>query len=89
MDPLETIYTSFGYSHYDIFMTFLFDYQAKAKVRKAEKALTKVQEFLEPTDLPTDLETITDEERAMFRQIGLKMKGALLLGKMDAFPLST
>ncbi|XP_074576743.1 LOW QUALITY PROTEIN: CRM-domain containing factor CFM3, chloroplastic/mitochondrial-like [Curcuma longa] len=57
----------------------------KLKVRKAEKALSKVQEFLEPADLPTDVETLTDEERALFRTTGLKMKGALLLGRRGIF----
>ncbi|XP_042461678.1 CRM-domain containing factor CFM3, chloroplastic/mitochondrial-like isoform X2 [Zingiber officinale] len=57
----------------------------KLKVRKAEKALSKVQEFLEPADLPTDIETLTDEERALFRTTGLKMKGALLLGRRGIF----
>ena len=55
--------------------------QAKGKVKKAEKALQKVQEYLEPADLPTDLETINDEERFLFRKIGLSMKPYLLLGK--------
>ncbi|WOL03007.1 CRM-domain containing factor CFM3, chloroplastic/mitochondrial isoform X1 [Canna indica] len=58
---------------------------AKSKVRKAEKALAKVQEFLKPADLPTDLETVTDEERALFRNIGLKMKGAIVLGRREVF----
>nr|XP_018685812.1 PREDICTED: CRM-domain containing factor CFM3A, chloroplastic/mitochondrial isoform X3 [Musa acuminata subsp. malaccensis] len=58
---------------------------AKIKVRKAEKALSKVQEFLKPADLPIDLETVSDEERALFRNIGLKMRGALLLGRRGVF----
>ncbi|CAL9107479.1 unnamed protein product [Musa textilis] len=58
---------------------------AKSKVRKAEKALAKVQEFLKPADLPIDLETVSDEERALFRNIGLKMRGALLLGRRGVF----
>ncbi|RWW07765.1 hypothetical protein GW17_00028835 [Ensete ventricosum] len=57
------------------------------KVRKAEKALAKVQEFLKPADLPIDLETVSDEERALFRNIGLKMRGALLLVKHIAISL--
>lgn len=48
---------------------------------KAEKALRKVQEYLEPKDLPTDLEVITDEERFLFRKMGLSMKPFLLVGK--------
>lgn len=54
--------------------------QAKTKVIKAEKALAKVQEFLSPAELPTDLETVTDEERFLLRRIGLKMKAFLMLG---------
>jgi RNA-binding protein YhbY len=53
---------------------------AKTKVIKAEKALAKVQEFLSPAELPTDLETVTDEERFLLRRIGLKMKAFLMLG---------
>ncbi|XP_058073923.1 CRM-domain containing factor CFM3A, chloroplastic/mitochondrial-like isoform X6 [Magnolia sinica] len=58
---------------------------AQEKVKKAEKALRKVQEYLEPADLPTDLETITDEERFLFRKIGLSMKPFLLLGRRGVF----
>lgn len=45
----------------------------------------KVQEFLSPAELPTDLETVTDEERFLFRRIGLKMRAFLMLGMTDAF----
>lgn len=55
-------------------------YQAKAKLKKTEKALRKVQEDLEPAELPMDLETLSDEERFLFRKIGLSMKPFLLLG---------
>lgn len=58
---------------------------AKAKVRKAERALAKVQDFLNPAELPTDLETVTDEERFLFRNMGLKMRGFLLLGRRGVF----
>jgi hypothetical protein len=57
------------------------------KFAKAEKALAKVQEVLAPKELPTDLETVTDEERAMFRSIGLKMKSFLSLGMFCQFSL--
>jgi len=60
--------------------------QAKTKVAKAERALGKVQEFLSPAELPTDLETVTDEERFLFRRIGLKMRAFLMLG-MTVFSL--
>ncbi|KAJ6381918.1 hypothetical protein OIU77_030552 [Salix suchowensis] len=59
--------------------------QAKGKLKKVEKALAKVQENLEPTELPTDLETISDEERFLFRKIGLSMKPYLFLGRRGVF----
>ncbi|CAO2841537.1 unnamed protein product [Amaranthus hypochondriacus] len=58
---------------------------ANAKLKKAEKALEKVQGYLEPEDLPTDLETITDEERLVFRKMGLSMKPYLLVGRREVF----
>ncbi|CAN6204271.1 unnamed protein product [Urochloa humidicola] len=58
---------------------------AKTKVAKAEMALAKVQEFLSPAELPTDLETVTDEERFLFRKIGLKMRAFLMLGRREVF----
>ncbi|OMO91676.1 hypothetical protein COLO4_18192 [Corchorus olitorius] len=48
---------------------------AKGKLRKADKALAKVQRHLEPADLPTDLETLSDEERILFRKMGLRKRG--------------
>ncbi|KAF9617720.1 hypothetical protein IFM89_038220 [Coptis chinensis] len=59
--------------------------RAQDKVKKAEKALRKVQEFLNPTELPCDLETITDEERVLFRKMGLSMKPFLLVGRREVF----
>ncbi|KAA8523255.1 hypothetical protein F0562_009678 [Nyssa sinensis] len=58
---------------------------AKGKVKKAEKALEKVQAYLEPAELPSDLETISDEERFLFRKMGLSMKPYLLLGRRGIF----
>uniref|UniRef100_A0A803MGF7 CRM domain-containing protein n=2 Tax=Chenopodium quinoa TaxID=63459 RepID=A0A803MGF7_CHEQI len=58
---------------------------ANQKLKKAEKALEKVQGYLEPEELPTDLETITDEERLVFRKIGLSMKPFLLVGRREVF----
>ncbi|XVF88765.1 hypothetical protein PTKIN_Ptkin19aG0077900 [Pterospermum kingtungense] len=58
---------------------------AKGKLREADKALAKVQEHLEPADLPTDLETLSDEERILFRKIGLSMKPYLLLGRRGVY----
>lgn len=40
-----------------------------------------MEEFLYPADHAEDLESITDEERFMFRKLGLRMKAFLLLGK--------
>ncbi|XP_047152151.1 CRM-domain containing factor CFM3, chloroplastic/mitochondrial [Vigna umbellata] len=58
---------------------------AKAKFRKAEKALEKVQRDMDPAVIPTDLETLTNEERFLFRKIGMSMKPYLLLGRRDVY----
>lgn len=58
---------------------------AKARVKKAERTLAKMQDGLEPADLPNDLETLTNEERFLFRKIGLSMKPYLLLGRRDVY----
>ncbi|XP_076944035.1 CRM-domain containing factor CFM3, chloroplastic/mitochondrial-like [Bidens hawaiensis] len=58
---------------------------AKGKIKKAERALAKVQEYLKPSELPTDLETVTDEERFSLRKIGLSMKPFLELGRRGVF----
>ncbi|KAI7740347.1 hypothetical protein M8C21_009420, partial [Ambrosia artemisiifolia] len=58
---------------------------AKGKIKKAERALAKVQEYLRPSQLPTDLETLTDEERFSLRKIGLSMKPYLELGRRGVF----
>lgn len=44
--------------------------------------LLKLHHSLDPAELPTDLETISDEERQLFRKIGLSMKPFLCLGKL-------
>lgn len=49
---------------------------------KAERALSKVEENLKPLNQPADPNSITDEERFMFRKLGLRMKAFLLLGKV-------
>lgn len=49
-------------------------------MKKAERALQKLQKNLEPAELPTDLETLTSEERFLFRKMGLSMKPFLVLG---------
>ncbi|KAL8236463.1 hypothetical protein R6Q59_017544 [Mikania micrantha] len=58
---------------------------ANGKIKKAEKALAKVQEYLQPSQLPTDLETLTDEERFSLRKMGLSMKPYLELGRRGIF----
>ena len=64
-----------------IYFSSILDYQAQFKVSKAEKALAKVEAFLLPAKPASDKETITDEERFMFRKLGLRMQAFLLLGK--------
>lgn len=54
--------------------------QAQAKKLKAEKLLSKIVESWVPVDPSDDQETITDEERVLFRKIGLRMKPYLPLG---------
>eukprot|EP00262_Sarcandra_glabra_P019962 TRINITY_DN777_c0_g1_i4.p1 TRINITY_DN777_c0_g1~~TRINITY_DN777_c0_g1_i4.p1 ORF type:complete len:893 (-),score=210.46 TRINITY_DN777_c0_g1_i4:189-2867(-) len=58
---------------------------AERKLTKAGKALAKVEEFLKPAERPEELESITDEERFMFRKLGLRMKAFLLLGRRGVF----
>ncbi|KAL8456474.1 hypothetical protein ACS0TY_034623 [Phlomoides rotata] len=58
---------------------------ATEKMRKSEKALQKVLKNQEPENPPTDLETLTDEERFLFRRIGSSMKPYLLLGRREIF----
>ncbi|XP_042051021.1 CRM-domain containing factor CFM3, chloroplastic/mitochondrial-like [Salvia splendens] len=58
---------------------------AKGKIRNAEKTLEKVLKNQEPEELPTDLETLTDEERQLFRRIGSSMKPYLVLGRREVF----
>ncbi|KAK3009176.1 hypothetical protein RJ639_013516 [Escallonia herrerae] len=58
---------------------------ADRKLMKAERTLSKVEAFLSPADRPTDPESITDEERFMFRKLGLRMKAFLLLGRRGVF----
>ncbi|ONK60599.1 uncharacterized protein A4U43_C08F20320 [Asparagus officinalis] len=58
---------------------------AERKLSKAERALVKVEESLKPAERPAEPETITDEERFMFRKLGLRMKAFLLLGRRGVF----
>ncbi|KAL5988968.1 CRM-domain containing factor cfm3, chloroplastic/mitochondrial [Asimina triloba] len=58
---------------------------SERKLMKAEKALAKVEAFLKPAERSTDPDSITDEERFMFRKLGLRMKAFLLLGRRGVF----
>ncbi|KAK4742714.1 hypothetical protein SAY87_000715 [Trapa incisa] len=58
---------------------------AEKKLMRGERALSKVEEFLKPAERQADPDSITDEERFMFRKIGLRMKAFLLLGRRGVF----
>ncbi|TVU03064.1 hypothetical protein EJB05_51392, partial [Eragrostis curvula] len=58
---------------------------AQKKMEKAERVLGKVEAALNPTEGTKPPETITDEERFMFRKLGLRMKAFLLLGRRGVF----
>ncbi|KAL0925741.1 hypothetical protein M5K25_004110 [Dendrobium thyrsiflorum] len=60
-------------------------YLAERKVMRAERALAKVEESLRPVERKADPESITEEERFMFRKLGLRMKAFLLLGRRGVF----
>ncbi|XP_060205565.1 CRM-domain containing factor CFM3, chloroplastic/mitochondrial [Lycium barbarum] len=58
---------------------------SRAKKLKAEKILAKIVESWIPAGPSDDLETITEEERVMFRRVGLRMKSYLPLGIRGVF----
>ncbi|XP_057771404.1 CRM-domain containing factor CFM3A, chloroplastic/mitochondrial-like [Salvia miltiorrhiza] len=58
---------------------------AERRLTRAERALSKVEESLYPADQAEDPESLTDEERFMFRKLGLRMKAFLLLGRRGVF----
>ncbi|CAN8264014.1 unnamed protein product [Cochlearia groenlandica] len=60
-------------------------HEAERKLLKAERGLAKVEEYLKPAEQRTEQESITDEERFMFRKLGLKMKAFLLLGNESSY----
>ncbi|CAK9254975.1 unnamed protein product [Sphagnum jensenii] len=55
------------------------------KKERAERELAKVEHFMNPADAPVDREHITEEERYMFRKLGLRMKAYLLVGRRGVF----
>ncbi|KAL3632983.1 hypothetical protein CASFOL_025967 [Castilleja foliolosa] len=58
---------------------------SQAKKHKAEKLLSKIVDSWVPVDPSDDQETITDEERVMYRKVGLRMKAYLPLGIRGVF----
>ncbi|WCJ21953.1 CRS1 / YhbY (CRM) domain-containing protein [Euphorbia peplus] len=58
---------------------------AQAKKQRAERLLAKVEASMIPSGPDYDQETITDEERAMFRRVGLRMKAYLPIGIRGVF----
>ncbi|TQD90638.1 hypothetical protein C1H46_023785 [Malus baccata] len=58
---------------------------AQAKKLRAEKLLSKIESLMLPAGPDYDQETITDEERVMFRRVGLRMKAYLPLGIRGVF----
>ncbi|KAG0459709.1 hypothetical protein HPP92_022837 [Vanilla planifolia] len=60
-------------------------YIAQAKKLRAENVLSKVEASMIPVNPSDDREMITDEERSVFRRIGLRMKSYLPLGIRGVF----
>ncbi|PIA63604.1 hypothetical protein AQUCO_00201151v1 [Aquilegia coerulea] len=58
---------------------------AEAKQTRAERLLSKIEASMVPVGPCDDQETITDEERFMFRRVGLKMKAYLPIGIRGVF----
>ncbi|GAB4839594.1 hypothetical protein Ancab_029117 [Ancistrocladus abbreviatus] len=58
---------------------------AQAKKLRAERLLAKIEASMVPVGPSDDQETITDEERFMFRRVGLRMKAYLPLGIRGIF----
>ncbi|XP_054819893.1 CRM-domain containing factor CFM3A, chloroplastic/mitochondrial-like isoform X2 [Prosopis cineraria] len=58
---------------------------AQAKKLRAESLLAKIEASMVPAGPDYDQETITDEERVMFRRVGLRMKPYLPLGIRGVF----
>ncbi|KAF7048899.1 hypothetical protein CFC21_057552 [Triticum aestivum] len=58
---------------------------AEKRIAKAQRVLGKVETALKPTEDTKPPETITYEERFMFRKLGLRMKAFLLLGRRGVF----
>jgi len=58
---------------------------AQSKFQRAEKLLSKIEASMIPNGPDYDQEVISEEERAMFRKVGLKMKAYLPIGIRGVF----
>ncbi|KAM0933215.1 putative RNA-binding, CRM domain, YhbY-like superfamily [Dioscorea sansibarensis] len=58
---------------------------AEAKKLRAERLLAKIEASMVPVHPSDDIETITDEERSVYRRMGLRMKAYLPLGIRGVF----
>ncbi|CAA7053101.1 unnamed protein product [Microthlaspi erraticum] len=58
---------------------------AQSKFQRAEKLLSKIESSMIPNGPDYDQEVISEEERIMFRKVGLKMKSYLPLGIRGVF----
>lgn len=58
---------------------------AQAKKLRAESLLSKIETTMVPSGPDFDQETISEEERVMFRRVGLRMKAYLPLGIRGVF----
>nr|CAB3480781.1 unnamed protein product [Digitaria exilis]CAB3502493.1 unnamed protein product [Digitaria exilis] len=55
------------------------------KIERSNQALAKLHSSWSPSDQYADIELLTEEEKAMFRRIGRKMDGLVLLGRRGIF----
>lgn len=58
---------------------------AQAKIHRAERLLSKIEASMVLADPCDDREMITDEEKSVFRRIGLRLKSYLPLGVRGVF----
>lgn len=58
----------------------LYYLQLNKKIERSNQALAKLYSSWSPSEEPADRELLTEEEKAMFRRIGRKMDGLVLLG---------
>nr|CAB3460792.1 unnamed protein product [Digitaria exilis] len=59
--------------------------EAQAKIHRAERLLSKIEASMVLADPSDDKEMITDEEKSVFRRIGLRLKAYLPLGVRGVF----